>query len=159
MALRERSAPAQARSKANVSQSVGPPLRIGSTSAPREISVVGQLSSGSERTSSSPSASRKPGLSRSRKASLPCTQATATVWQCKPKKRSTPRRLTLPSSGLAPAAQAWPSFHSGPSPRRLREPLMSNVKPLNNRLLTTIRRVYTLQAWSSPGPSASEPSI
>ena len=35
--------------------------------------------------------------------------------------------LTLPSSGLAPAAQAWPSFHSGPSPCRLREPLMSNV--------------------------------
>ena len=40
------------------------------------------------------------------------------------------RRLTLPSSGLAPAAQAWPSFHSGPSPRRLREPLMSNVRRL-----------------------------
>ena len=38
------------------------------------------------------------------------------------------RRQTLPSSGLAPAAQAWPSFHSGPSPRRLREPLMSNVR-------------------------------
>ena len=38
------------------------------------------------------------------------------------------RRLTLPSSGLAPAAQAWPSFHSGPSPRYLREPLMSNVR-------------------------------
>ena len=38
------------------------------------------------------------------------------------------RRLTLPSSGLAPAAQAWPSFHSGPIPRRLREPLMSNVR-------------------------------
>ena len=36
-------------------------------------------------------------------------------------------RITVPSSGLAPAAQAWPSFHSGPSPRRLREPLMSNV--------------------------------
>ena len=36
--------------------------------------------------------------------------------------------LTLPSSGLAPAAQAWPSFHSGPSPRCLREPLMSNVR-------------------------------
>ena len=36
--------------------------------------------------------------------------------------------LTLPSNGLAPAAQAWPSFHSGPSPRRLREPLMSNVR-------------------------------
>ena len=40
-----------------------------------------------------------------------------------------PWDLTLPSSGLAPAAQAWPSFHSGPSPRRLREPLMSNVRP------------------------------
>ena len=38
------------------------------------------------------------------------------------------RRLTLPSSGLAPAAQAWPSIHSGPSLRRLREPLMSNVR-------------------------------
>ena len=35
--------------------------------------------------------------------------------------------LTLPSSGLAPAAQPWPSFHSGPSLRCLREPLMSNV--------------------------------
>ena len=34
------------------------------------------------------------------------------------------------SSGLAPAAQTWPSFHSGPSPRRLREPLMSNVRAL-----------------------------
>ena len=56
-------------------------------------------------------------------------RATAKVWQCSPKKRSKPRRLTLPSSGLTPAAQAWPSFHSGPSPRRLREPLMSNVKP------------------------------
>ena len=50
-ALHESSAPAQARSKANVSQSVGSPLRISSTSAPRETSVVGQLSSGSERTS------------------------------------------------------------------------------------------------------------
>ena len=39
------------------------------------------------------------------------------------------RRLTLPSNGLAPAAQVWPSFHSGPSLRRLREPLMSNVRP------------------------------
>ena len=36
--------------------------------------------------------------------------------------------LTLPSSGLAPAARVWPSFHSGPSPRHLREPLMSNVR-------------------------------
>ena len=36
--------------------------------------------------------------------------------------------LTLPSSGLAPAAQAWPSFHSGQSLRRLREPLMSHVR-------------------------------
>ena len=41
--------------------------------------------------------------------------------------RQAQRCLTLPSSGLAPAAQAWPSFHSGPSPHRLREPLMSNV--------------------------------
>ena len=64
----EWSAPAQARSRANVSQSVGPLLHIGSTSAPREASVVAVLSSGSERTRGSPSASRKSGLSRSRKA-------------------------------------------------------------------------------------------
>ena len=63
-ALHDWSAPAQARSKANVSQSVGPLLRIGSTSAPREASVVGHLSSGSEVPSRSPSASRKPGLSQ-----------------------------------------------------------------------------------------------
>ena len=62
------SARAEARARANVSQSVGPLLRIGSTSAPREASVVAVLSSGSERTSGSPSASRKPGLSRSRRA-------------------------------------------------------------------------------------------
>ena len=59
---------AEARARVNVGQSVGPLLRIGSTSAPREISVAWQLSSGAERTSSSPSATRKPGLSRSRKA-------------------------------------------------------------------------------------------
>ena len=47
----EWSAPAQARSKANVGQSVGPLLRIGSASAPREAPVVEHLSSGSERTS------------------------------------------------------------------------------------------------------------
>ena len=62
------SARAEARARANVGQSVGPLLRIGSTSAPRKASVVGHLSSGSERTSRSPSASRKRGLSRSRKA-------------------------------------------------------------------------------------------
>ena len=33
-----------------------------------------------------------------------------------------------PSSGLAPAWRFRPSFHSGPSLRRLREPLMSNVR-------------------------------
>ena len=60
---------------------------------------------------------------------MPGSRATATVRQCKPKKHSTPRRLTLPSSGLAPAARPWPSFHSRPSQRRLREPLMSNVRP------------------------------
>ena len=64
----EWSAPAQARSKANVGQSAEPRLRIGNASAPREAPVVGHLSSGSERTSSSPSASSKPGLSRSCKA-------------------------------------------------------------------------------------------
>ena len=68
VALHDWSAPAQARSRANVGQSVGPLLRIGSTSAPRKASVVAVLSSGSERTSASPSASRKSGLSRSRKA-------------------------------------------------------------------------------------------
>ena len=64
----EWSAPAQARSKANVGQSVGPLLRISSTSVPRMASVAGHLSSGSERTSSSPSASPKSSLSRSHKA-------------------------------------------------------------------------------------------
>ena len=68
VALHEWSAPAQARLRANISQSVGPLLRIGSTSAPRKASAVGRLSSGSERTSGSPSALRKSGLSRSRKA-------------------------------------------------------------------------------------------
>ena len=68
VAPHEWSAPAQARSKANVSQSVGPLLRISSTSVPRKASVAGHLSSGSERTSSSPSASRKSSLSRSHKA-------------------------------------------------------------------------------------------
>ena len=62
------SARAEARARANVSQSVGPLLRIGSTSAPRETSAVWHVSSGSEGTSDSPSASRKPGLSRSRRA-------------------------------------------------------------------------------------------
>ena len=62
------SARAEARARANVAQSVGPLLRKGSTPAPRGASVVGHLSSGSERTSRSPSASRKPGLSRSHKA-------------------------------------------------------------------------------------------
>ena len=51
----------------------------------------------------------------------------ASVSAAKARAAVPPRRLTLPSSGLAPAAQAWPSFHSGLSPRRLREPLMSNV--------------------------------
>ena len=58
------SARAETRARATVGQSVGPLLRIGSTSAPRGASVVGHLSSGSEGTSRSPSASRKPGLSR-----------------------------------------------------------------------------------------------
>ena len=62
------SARAKARARANVGQSVGPLLRIGSTSATRGAPVVGHLSSGSERTSRSPSASCKSGLSRSRKA-------------------------------------------------------------------------------------------
>ena len=62
------SARAEARARANVGQSVGPLLRIGSTSAPRGASVVGHLSSGSEVPSRSPSGSRKPGLSRARKA-------------------------------------------------------------------------------------------
>ena len=62
------SARTEARARANVGQSVGPLLCIGSTSAPRKASVVGHLSSGSERTSGSPSASRKSGLSRSRRA-------------------------------------------------------------------------------------------
>ena len=66
--LHEWSAPAQARSRVNVIQSVGSLLRRGSTSAAREASVFGHLSSGSEMPSSSPSASRKPSLSRSRTA-------------------------------------------------------------------------------------------
>ena len=90
VALPEWSAPAQARSKANVSQSVGPLLRIGSTSAPRGASVVGHLSSGSERTSSPPSASRKSSFSRSRKAFV--------AWS--------------PSNSYSPAMQAKEAFHS-----------------------------------------------
>jgi hypothetical protein len=45
--------------------------------------------------------------------------------------RSTNRscRLTLPSSGLAPASGSRPSFHSRPYAARLRSPLMSNVRP------------------------------
>ena len=39
-----------------------------------------------------------------------------------------PRRLTLRSRGRATAVRFRPSFHSGPSQRRLREPLMSNVR-------------------------------
>ena len=101
VALHEWSAPAQARSKANVSQYVGPLLRIGSTSAPRETSVVGRLSSGSESTSGSPSASRKPGLSRSRKAFV--------AW--------------LPSNSYSLAMQAKEAFHAetpNPSVERTR---------------------------------------
>ena len=90
VALHERSAPAQARSRANVSQSVGPLLRIGSTSAPREASVVEHLSSGSEGTSSSPSPSRKSSLSRSRKALV--------AW--------------LPSNSYSLAMQAKEAFHT-----------------------------------------------
>ena len=90
VALHDWSAPAQARSRANVGQSVEPLLRIGSTSAPREASVVAVLSTGSERTSGSPSASRKPGLSRSRKAFV--------AW--------------LPSNGYSLAMQAKEAFHT-----------------------------------------------
>ena len=36
-------------------------------------------------------------------------------------------RITVPSSGLAPAGCYRPSFHSWPSAARLHEPLMSNV--------------------------------
>ena len=43
VALHEWSAPAQARSKANVSQSIGPLLRIGSTSAARKAFVAWHL--------------------------------------------------------------------------------------------------------------------
>ena len=84
------SARAEARAKANVGKSVGPLLRISSTSAPRETSVVGHLGSGSERTSRSPSASRKPGLSRSRKAFV--------AWH--------------PSNGYSLAMQAKEAFHT-----------------------------------------------
>ena len=62
-------------------------------------------------------------------------------WQCNSAQLPRQRRLTLPSSGLAPAAQAWPSFHSGPSPRRLRKPLMSNV-----RCRLFMERVFSLCA-------------
>ena len=68
MALRERSAPAQARSKANVSRWVGPQQRIGGTSALREAAVVEHLSSGPERTSGFPFALSKSGPSGSRKS-------------------------------------------------------------------------------------------
>ena len=90
VALHDWSAPAQARSRANVGQSVGPLLRIGNTSAPREASVVAVLSTGSERTSGSPSASRKSGLSRSRKAFV--------AWH--------------PSNSYSPAMQAKEAFNT-----------------------------------------------
>ena len=51
------------------------------------------------------------------------------------------RRLTLPSSGLAPAAQAWPSFHSGPILRRHREPLMSNVRRRKREELNQVQGI------------------
>ena len=129
----EWSAPAQARSKANVGQSVGPLLRISSTSVPRKASVVGHLSSGSERTSSSPSASPKSSLSRSHKAFVAWHLGNSYSLAMQAKEAFHTRRLTLPSNGLAPATRAWPSFHSGPSPRCLREPLMSNVRRLGAR--------------------------
>ena len=70
VALHDWPAPAQARSRTNVGQSVGPLLRMGNAAATRKASIVGHLSSGSERTSGSPSPSRKSSLLRSRKASV-----------------------------------------------------------------------------------------
>ena len=69
-------------------------------------------------------------------------------------------RLTLPSSGLAPAAQAWPLFHSGPSPRRLREPLRSNVKAHMNWILPFAAVVFAwlaYDAWKIAAPAAEVP--
>ena len=43
--------------------------------------------------------------------------------------------LTQRSSGHAPAGRCRPSFHSGPSPRCLREPLMSNVRLQNTNAM------------------------
>ena len=86
-------------------------------------------------------------------------RATATVRQCEPKKRSIPRRLTLPSSGLAPAAQAWPSFHSGPSPCCLREPLMSNVRRRTHSLLQPATQAASCcGAYSPVQPGVMRPS-
>ena len=45
------------------------------------------------------------------------------------------RRLTLPSSGLAPARRFRPSFHSGPYAPCRREPLMANVRQIQNTAL------------------------
>ena len=50
-------------------------------------------------------------------------------------------RITVPSSGLAPAEQAWPSFHSGPILRRLREPLMSNVRRRKREELSQVQSI------------------
>ena len=136
VALHEWSAPAQARSKANVSQSVGPLLRMGIAAATRKASVVGHLSSGSERTSSSPSASRKSSLSRSHKAFVAWYLGNSYSPAMQVKGAFNTETPTLPSSGLAPAARAWPSFHSGPSPRRLREPLKSNDEAVKKVQLT-----------------------
>ena len=72
---------------------------------------------------------------RSGSASVSAAKASAAV---------PPRRLTLPSSGLAPAAQAWPSFHSGPYAPCRREPLMSNARRHKREKLCQVERLGSI---------------
>ena len=92
-----------------------------------------------------------PAPSCREKARLFVLRPSATVRPCKPRIAHPTRRLTLPSSGLAPAAQAWPSFHSGPSPRRLREPLMSNVRRLEEPSpVQCVNGTHSCTRWKVP---------
>ena len=150
------SARAETRARANVGQSVGPLLRIGSTSAPRG----GFGCRGLEQR-----------LRKNERLSICLVQ----IWplalaqgfrclaseqqlqsgKCKPRKRSTPRRLTLPSSGLAPAWRFRPSLHSGPCAPCRREPLMSNVRRLRAACCKSLRILRSERALKEALPKSS----
>ena len=137
-ALNQKSAPALRRGREQMLVSHwGPLLRMGSAFAIREASVVGLLSSGCE--PSVPPIHPAPGCKC--KAKLFALPPGATVRSCKPRIAHPTRRLTLPSSGHTTAGCFRPPFHSGPSLRRLREPLMSNVRP--HKRVVRIPRNFT----------------